>query len=257
MRKDEGVSLHEALQAAAESAFPAGEFVGQESFMLASEIRELAWHAGIGPGVSVLDLCCGVAGPGRLITAELGCEYLGVDDSAVAIKIARALAGDLPCRFEQRHLPPLPRGRYTVILLLETMLAFSDKWSLLTDVACALPPDGRFAFTVEEGRPLSPAERETMPNAETVWPVELRDLELLLGAAGLGVTWQRECSVTHLQIARALLRSFRAFSVEISRKIGSRRLADLMNAHELWCEWLESGRIRKFAVVASPGPQRA
>jgi hypothetical protein len=27
-----------------------------------------------GPGVAVLDLCCGVAGPGRMITAESGCR---------------------------------------------------------------------------------------------------------------------------------------------------------------------------------------
>ena len=47
--------------------------------MSASEILSLAARAGIAPGVSVLDVCCGVAGPGRLITRELGCTYVGVD----------------------------------------------------------------------------------------------------------------------------------------------------------------------------------
>lgn len=224
--------------------------------MRADEIRDLARRAGIGPGASVLDLCCGVAGPGRLITAEFGGEYLGIDDSAEAIKTARALAGDLPCRFVQRHLPPLPAGRYSVILLLETMLAFPDKRSLLTDVASALEPNGRFAFTVEEGRPLSPAERRQMPNADTVWPVELGNLELLLGEAGLAVTWQHECTAMHGQIARALARSYRAFSAEISAKIGNRAVADLITAHELWGDWLASGRIRKFALVATRQPHR-
>ena len=41
-----------------------------------------AVRPGIAPGVSVLDLCCGVGGPGRFITRELGCDYLGVDYSA-------------------------------------------------------------------------------------------------------------------------------------------------------------------------------
>jgi len=32
------------------------------------EIQALAVQAGIGPGVTVLDLCCGIAGPGRFLT---------------------------------------------------------------------------------------------------------------------------------------------------------------------------------------------
>src|SRR5262249_57586065 len=57
-----------ALRRAREAAYAAGEYVGQESFMRASEIRELAERAGVGSGVSLLDLCCGVAGPGRFLT---------------------------------------------------------------------------------------------------------------------------------------------------------------------------------------------
>ena len=56
------------------SAYAPGEFVDQEGFMGAAELRALAVRAGIAPGVSVLDLCCGVAGPGRFITEELGCS---------------------------------------------------------------------------------------------------------------------------------------------------------------------------------------
>ena len=47
-----------------EQAYGQGEYVDQQSFMRASEIRALAERAGVGPGVSVLDLCCGVGGPG-------------------------------------------------------------------------------------------------------------------------------------------------------------------------------------------------
>jgi ubiquinone/menaquinone biosynthesis C-methylase UbiE len=72
-----------------------------------------------GPGVSLLDLCCGVAGPGRMATTESGCRYLGVDHCASALARAQELAGNLPCRFDQAHLPPLPEGRFEVVLLLE------------------------------------------------------------------------------------------------------------------------------------------
>jgi ubiquinone/menaquinone biosynthesis C-methylase UbiE len=238
-----------ALEQARATGYPAGEYVGQESFMRAAEVRRLAHQARVGPGVPVLDLCCGVAGPGRMITAELGCRYLGVDHSASALATARQLAGNLPCRFEQAHLPPLPDGRFEVVFLLETMLAFPDKEALVREVARVLEPGWRFAFTVEEGRPLSQQERAQMPGADTVWPVELATLTGLLRNAGLAVTWQREYSSAHHAIATALLRSYRADSAPIAGQIGSQATAELITAHQLWSDWLGSGRVRKFAMV--------
>ena len=165
------------------SAYPPGEFVDQESFMTATEIRALASRAGIAAGVRALDLCCGVAGPGRLITRELGCAYLGVDLSASAIDIARERAGDLPCRFEVARIPPVPPGPFDVVLLLETMLAFPDKEAVLAEVSRALGTGGRFAFTLEAGTPLTDAERERMPDADTVWLTPLEEV-LMLPSAG-------------------------------------------------------------------------
>src|ERR1700749_1011030 len=135
MKQDERAPFVEALRRARCSGYAEGEYVGQESFMRAGEIRALAVAAGIAPGVSVLDLCCGVAGPGRFITRELGCSYLGVDLSASAIDIARERAGDLPCRFEVAQIPPVPRGPFDAVLLLETVLAFADKRGLLEEIS--------------------------------------------------------------------------------------------------------------------------
>src|SRR6266550_7271486 len=142
VRQDQRAPLLTALERARATAYPAGEYIGQESFMRAGEVRKLAQQAWVGPGVSVLDLCCGVAGPGRMITAESGCHYLGVDYSASALAAARELAGNLPCRFEQAHLPPVPKGCFEVVLLLETMLAFPDKEAVVGEVARALQPGG-------------------------------------------------------------------------------------------------------------------
>ena len=232
------------------TAYPAGEYVGQESFMRAAEVRRLAHQARVGPGVSVLDLCCGVAGPGRMITAESGCHYLGIDHSASALATAQQLAGNLPCRFEQAHLPPLPEGRFKVVFLLETMLAFPDKDALAGEVARVLEPGGRFAFTVEEGRPLTRQEQSRMPAADTVWPVDLAKLTDILRNAGLTVTWQQECSSAHHAVAAALLRCYRADSAQIAGQIGEQATAELITAHQLWNFWLGSGRVRKFAMVA-------
>jgi SAM-dependent methyltransferase len=244
------VRLLTALERARAAAFPPDEYVGQESFMRAGEVRTLAHQAGVGRGAAVLDVCCGVAGPGRMITAESGCRYLGVDQSASALAIARELASDLPCRFEQAHVPPLPAGRFEVVLLLETMLAFPDKNALADEVARVLEPGGRFAFTVEEGRRLTGPERALMPGADTVWPIQLAELTDVLGAAGLTVTWRRDDSAAHQATAAALLRCYQADSLQIAAEIGTLATADLIASHRLWSDWLGCGRVRKFAMVA-------
>jgi len=250
MRQDERAPFVQALQRARVSAYPAREFVGQESFMGAGEILALAGRAGIAPGVAVLDLCCGAAGPGRLITRELGCTYLGVDYSASAIDIARESAGDLPCRFEVSRIPPVPPGPFDVVLLLETMLAFPEKDPLLQAVSGALKPGGRFAFTMEEGLPLTVAERESMPDADTVWLTPLPEMLTGLERVGLAVRWQGDCSRSHRAVADSLISAFAADAADIAGQIGPQALEELLAAHRLWSDWLRDGRVRKLAFVA-------
>ena len=250
MKQDERASFDSALRQARESAFDPGEYVGQESFMRAGEIRELAVEAGIRPGVSVLDLCCGVAGPGRFITRELGCSYLGVDSSRSALEIARERAGDLPCRFELAEVPPVPEGAFDVVLLLETMLAFPDKEPLLEEISQALGWGGRFAFTLEEGQPLTAAERERMPDSDTVWLIPLDEMIGCLDRVGLVIRWHEDHSQSHRAVAESLTEAFEADSTVIAEHIGRNALEELLAAHRLWSDWLREGRVRKIAFVA-------
>jgi ubiquinone/menaquinone biosynthesis C-methylase UbiE len=243
----------QALQRARASAYAPGEFVEQESFMRAGEILGLARRAGIAPGVSVLDLCCGVGGPGRFITKELGCAYLGVDYSASALSIARERARDLPCRFEASRLPPIPSGRFDVVILFETMLAFPDKETLLQEVSQALSAGGRFIFTMEEGAPLTDAEREKMPDADTVWLTPLQEMLTFLQRAGLLVRWRDDRSRSHRAVAESLINAFAADAAEIAGQIGRPAFDELMGAHRLWSDWLREGRVRKLAIVAERG----
>jgi SAM-dependent methyltransferase len=252
MRQDERAPFERALDRARSSAYAPGEFVGQEGFMTAGEIRALAVEGGVGPGVTVLDLCCGVAGPGRLLARELACDYLGLDASASAVVLARERAGDLPCRFAITQVPPLPPGCFDVVLLLETMLAFEDKDALVREVAAALAPGGRFAFTLEEGPPLTTAERAAMPDADTVWLTPLDDLAASLERAGLVIAWQEDHSRAHRATAQALADAFAAHAADIAAQIGRRALDELLAAHRLWIEWLGAGRVRKLALVAQP-----
>lgn len=250
MKQDDRAPFVRALGHARRAAYGPGEFVEQESFMRASEIRTLADRAGIAPGVAVLDLCCGIAGPGRFIARELGCTYLGVDYSSSAIALARQRAGDLPCHFEVARIPPIPSGPFDVVLLLETMLAFADKARLVQEISRALVPGGRFAFTLEEGLPLTGPEQMSMPDADTVWLTPLPDMLAYLDSVGLVVRWQEDWSLPHREVADSLLGAFAADAPEIAGQIGEQALEDLLVAHRLWRDWLQEGRVRKIALVA-------
>jgi sarcosine/dimethylglycine N-methyltransferase len=229
-------------------AYAAAQFVGQESFMQADEILDLARRAGIGAGTRVLDLCCGMAGPGNHIARSLGSRHVGVDRSAEAVELAQEGAAGLPCRYIQGDVLDVRGERFEVVLLLETILAFKDKARLLRHIRGLLEPGGRFAFTYEEGEPLGQREREQMPQADTVQLVPRAEMEHLLTEAGfLGEWWCEEQTADHLEVARSLTREFRRERATLPVALAE----ELIQSHELWVDWLSCGRVRKFAVVCS------
>jgi len=250
MDQDDRDAFDNALRRARASAYGAGEFVGQENFMRASEILALANRAGITSDTSVLDLCCGVAGPGRLIARSTGCEYRGVDSSEAAIRIARDRARGLNCTFAVGRVPPVPAEVYGVVLLMETMLAFRQKQPLLEAIAGVLNVGGRFAFTLESGEPLTKAERAYMPDADTVWLTPLPMMLAQLDELGLRPKSIVDHSAAHQATVEALLAAYTADGDAIAASVGRPALDDLLGAHRLWLEWLRRGRVRKFAVVA-------
>jgi SAM-dependent methyltransferase len=250
MKQDDRDPFDAALAGARAAAFPIGQYIGQESFMSAAEIHALGVAAGIGPGTDVLDLCCGVAGPGRYLARELGGRVLGVDRSEAAVRLASERASDLDCRYVVACVPPVPQGPFDVVLLLETMLAFQDKGPLLAGVAESLRDGGRFAFTVEEGAALRPDERRAMPDADTVWPIPLTDLTDALAVVGLRVVSTDDLTRAHAETAAALTAAFTADAAAMRAVVGRRAVDELLAAHRLWSDWLASGRVRKLAVVA-------
>lgn len=242
--------IEEGLQDARVAAFAPHEFVGQESFMSASEILTVARAASLGPGKQMLDICCGTGGPGRFLTQACGCGCVGVDGSADAVALARTRAIDAACRYVIAAVPPLPAGPYDVVLLLETFLAFRDKQAVITAVADILHPGGRFAFTLEEGSVLTTAEHAAMPQSDTVWPVPLPELQSLLTQAGFVIRWSRDDSRSQLGTVERLLDAYTTNRARIAAALGEHFIDDLVTSHRLWRDWIRTGRIRKFALVA-------
>jgi hypothetical protein len=89
-----------------------------------------------------------------------------------------------------------------------------------------------------------------MPDADTVWLTPLDELAASLRRAGLVVTAQEDHSRAHRATALALADAFEADAESIAAQIGHRALDELLAAHRLWVDWLDAGRVRKFAVIA-------
>ena len=130
------------------------------------------------------------------------------------------------------------------------MLAFPDKELLVEEVSRALRPGGRFAFTMEEGLPLTEAERARMPDADTVWLTPVGEMLTSLERVGLRVRWQEDFSRSHRAVADSLIDAFAADATAIAEQIGRSALEELLAAHRLWSDWLRDGRVRKIAFVA-------
>jgi sarcosine/dimethylglycine N-methyltransferase len=47
-----------------------------------------------------------------------------------------------------------------------------------------------------------------------------------------------------------LISAFVVDATNIAQQIGQQPLDELLAAHRLWSDWLETGRVRKFAFVA-------
>ena len=99
--------------------------------------------------------------------------------------------------------------------------------------------------------PLTESERAQMPDADTVWLTPLDEMHEAAGAEpGSSLRWEDDWSRSHRAVASSLIDAFAADATAIASRIGRRALDELLAAHRLWSEWLASGRVRKFALVA-------
>jgi cyclopropane fatty-acyl-phospholipid synthase-like methyltransferase len=242
-----------------DGAYGGGGYVGQESFMTAPQILALAQACGIEPGSRVLDLCCGVGGPALYLVHRLGCRLVGLDVSEEAVAVAQAEAGARRLaqrtRFLVANSAALPLfAEFDAVLLLETMLAIADKASLLRAVRPLLRPAGRFGLTIEVGHPLAPEERQAMPDGDRVWLVAADAFCDLLEASGFALRRVDDLTVSHAAVARNLALAFAHHRQSIAGHVGDEACAGLITSHTIWARWLESGRVRKLAIIAERMP---
>jgi sarcosine/dimethylglycine N-methyltransferase len=243
----------QALERAKLAAFRPGQYVGQESFMEADEIVDLARSASVDRSTGLLDLCCGVAGPGLHIASQTGCSLTGVDRDPGAIDTARQRAREagLSAEFLVSTVPPKLARRYDAVMIMETLLAFRDKRTLLTSVRGLLRADGTFFMTLEEGCPLTEQEAADMPYSDTVWLISLEEMLSLLQETGFHIESVSDHTERHQKVAESLFLQYRGLSEEIARQVGEKTCRNLVRSTQLWSDWLSKKRVRKFALVAT------
>ena len=231
-------------------AYGPGGFVGQDSFMRAGQILSLARQARVCAEGTVLDICCGSGGPALYVAHHTGCRIIGVDLSSAGLLQARDGQSRHEVGFVLAEATKLPfAGEFDAVLLLETMLAIEDKAALLSEVARLLPPGRRFGLTLEEGRPLSEQERWHIPAGDRVWIVPAAHFGELSHSTGFRVAWIEDQSRTHAEVATRLAAGLSTYRDPIADEVGAHVCQDLIAAHEHWSDWLQSGRVRKLAVV--------
>jgi len=113
---------------------------------------ELANRASIMPGLSVLDVGCGLGGSVRYLAAERGCRATGADLTPEYVDVATELAKLVglagAVEFRQASALALPFGDATfdVVWTEHVQMNIADKRAFYAELARVLVPGGRLVF---------------------------------------------------------------------------------------------------------------
>jgi SAM-dependent methyltransferase len=102
----------------------------------------------LGPQDKVLDIGCGLGGPGRFLVDRFGCTVVGIDLVPLRTEIAQALTekmglgGLLSYRVADATDLPFKDGWFAQVWMLDVSMHIRDKRSLFGEIARVLQPGG-------------------------------------------------------------------------------------------------------------------
>ena len=154
--------------------------------------RELAQLADLQPGMQVLDVGSGVAGPARTLADEFGCRVTGIDiawgycRAAQMLNTRTGLNDKIGICCAQALAAPFARGVFDVVWLQHVSMNIDAKEVLLGELRKLLKPGGRLAiYEILAGS--SPHSYFPLPWANTPdisFLVEPQQLRRMLRAKG-------------------------------------------------------------------------
>jgi ubiquinone/menaquinone biosynthesis C-methylase UbiE len=155
----------------------------------------VAEYGAPGPQEKVLDIGCGLGGPGRFLVDRFGCSVVGTDLLAKRIEIAKALTRKtgLEKRISYRVADatdlPFKDRSFSHAWMLDVSMHIRDKAALFHEIARVLRPGGLFVMH-EQTAPIPEAMRPVTRQAPYIAP-SLPQLIRYVDGAGLRVlTWR-------------------------------------------------------------------
>jgi SAM-dependent methyltransferase len=207
-----------------------GEDIGQHSWVSAQELRADIKRLALSSASRCLDLGCGPCGPLSFIVSTVGCQGVGLDLSASAVRVGRAravsLGIDALLSVEQHDLNeplPVPPSSFDAIVSLDVVLHLRDRLILFSEVARVLRPGGRFLFTdagVVTGAVSNEEVRRRSTHGHTQF-VPPGWNEHLLEQAGLRLVESANRTANMTEYARGRLRAIRAHRTELEQVLSS------------------------------------
>jgi cyclopropane fatty-acyl-phospholipid synthase-like methyltransferase len=132
------------------------EEVDPSSFITWTELRRIAHELRVGPGQALVDLGCGLGGPGLWLAAETGADLTGVDLIPVALDQARQRADSMGigarARFQAGDFEAtgLPADSFDAAVSVDVVSFVQHKPAAFHEVARILRPGSYFGFTTWE-----------------------------------------------------------------------------------------------------------
>jgi SAM-dependent methyltransferase len=202
------------------------EQLDQISFVTVAELRRLVDGLAIGPGATLLDLGCGMGGPGLYVAAATQANLIGIDISSVAVARAseRAETTGNPARFRIASLEQtgLDENIADAAISIDALQYAPSKRAALREVARVLHPGARIGFTTFE---LDPERASPLP-VYGEDPVD--DLRPLLEQAGFSVEIYAETSGWHGRVTR-IFDAVQAAQHQLVIELGSAAAAALVS----------------------------
>ncbi len=166
-------------------------------------------------GDVLLDLGCGIGGPGRFLADRFGCSVLGVDLVPLRVEIAEALAEmtEMSDRVTYRVADAteldLADATFAQVWMLDVSMHVRDKRALFTEIARVLRPDGLMVMHEQIG-PLPAAMRPVMRQAPYIAPSLPQLIRYVEGAGLRLLTWRDTTNIVldyFLKMRNSVLRA--------------------------------------------------
>jgi len=165
--------------------------------VLADVVEE---YGTLGSGDVVLDLGCGIGGPGRFLADRFGCSVLGVDLLPLRVEVAEALTAmtgmedRISYQVDDATELAVANTSFAQVWMLDVGMHIRDKRALFAEIARVLKPGGLMVMHDQTG-PLPPAMRPVMRQAPYIAP-SLPQLIRYVEDAGLRMlTWRDTTSI--------------------------------------------------------------